>query len=126
MAGLHSSSYSMPIINNNTYRESVGQPEVQVKYVMDRLKLNEVQNCIGWGEWPANLMAKPIESQQFTMTVLSDNLEEHCTHEWHPPVDGSATKCVLCLEWKLDVFNHVGEKLKINEMKMSTKLASVA
>ncbi len=65
---------------------------------------------------PPYLTAEPVERYDLPARELARHLEEHGVHERHFTVNGGAAEGVLGLQWQPDVFDHVGQELKIVQM----------
>jgi hypothetical protein len=50
--------------------EAIAEPEVEIEDVEDCFQMNEVENCFGDGEGPANLGAEPVEGDGVVAAVL--------------------------------------------------------
>ena len=108
---------------------------------MNGFQLDEVENGIWRGERPSDLMANPVERDQFSSAKLPHNFQEHGAQEGISSVDGRAAesmsgrrdyllnffsncltnvaRCLLGLQGQFDVLNHVGEKFKVLHMAQS-------
>lgn len=65
-------AHEIPIGEN--VHEAVAEPEIQVENIEDSFEMNQVDDCLGNREWPADLSAQPVECYCIVSAVLACEL----------------------------------------------------